>query len=671
MRTSGIHQKLGVWFLNLILGCVSMSALSSQIPHVELDITYEEHTRQLHIQAKTSVSPHSPKFFLSKDATLHSVDTAKHVSVNQSIDAHVFSLGNAQQETFVTLNYSLILPESSEIDSSDREPGGISWSGSSAGAFLPGSSIWYPFFNKPSTTQLTIKTTKGLLAIAPGEQIEQRAQGNYRYSVFSMAQPILGIDLMIGNWVVNKKKMSGIKKQITIQTYFNQENSYLSEEYLELCERYIHFYENLIGPYPYSSFTVVSSPFPTGLGMPSLTYLSQKILKYPFIKFRSLPHEIVHNWWGNGIQATHASGNWSEGLTTYLADYWQAELTDKEAARNMRYGWLRDYAAIAASDERSLRDFTSRYHTASSTIGYGKGAMVWHMLRNLMGDKQFITCLQEFWIQHQFGSASFHDIRDTCQQHTTSDLTEFFNAWLPTVGAPRISIDLTHQSADDAQLAVNQNGEWIFPLDVQISSIEKTQKTTQLITKKSTKVTLPDIKDSSVRVKLDPDFNVWRELYPNEQVRTLRDLVVAKNPIYIQLHPNVVNGSELMSNLFLEHPIKKVYHSNFNNTENKITIILGEIEEIAKRLNESSNAMDLHELTNKHDLEFLMASTTISKTTTLFIGVSESMTNEKLAILIGRARHYGKYSWLSVSKMGQTHKGTWPIKEKYFEFSRK
>ena len=126
-----------------------------------------------------------------------------------------------------------------------------------------------------------------------------------------------------------------------------------------------------------------------------------------------------------------------------------------------------------------------------------------------------------------------------------------------------------------------------------------------------------------------------------------------------------------MSNLFLEHPIKKVYHSKFNNTENKITIILGEIEEIAKRLNESSNAMDLHELTNKHDLEFLMASTTISKTTTLFIGVSESMTNEKLAILIGRARHYGKYSWLSVSKMGQTHKGTWPIKEKYFEFSHK
>ena len=670
MKLSRIRLDLGVWFFSLILGCGSLQVLATEVPHVVLDITYEEHTRQVHIQAKTNLSPQSPKFFLSKDATLYSVDTTRPlaVAVSQSIDTHIFSLINGQRETSVTIKYSLMLPESNKPGVMADMSGRADWSGSSSGAFLPGSRIWYPFFNKASTTHLTVKTTRGLLAIAPGLQTEQREQDSYQFSVFDMPQPIVGIDLMIGTWVVNKKMMSGLNKEITIQTYFNEGNSDLSEEYLTLCERYIHFYEKLIGPYPYSSFTVVSSPFPTGLGMPSLTYLSEKILKYPFIKNRSLPHEIVHNWWGNGIQPTHTSGNWSEGLTTYLADYWQAELTNEELAKEIRYGWLRDYASISNEDERSLHNFTSRYHTASSTIGYGKSSMVFHMLRNLIGDSQFINCLQEFWLQHQFDSAGFHDIRDTCQKHTSIDLTKFFDSWIPSVGAPRISIELGNDVSSKPQLSASQNGGWIFVLDVEISSQEETHSLTSLITDRSTKLNLPDIKRNSLLVKVDPDFNVWRELYPHERVSTLRDFVVAKHPIYIQLNPNIIDGSELISSHFLEHRIKEKYRYEFNNPENDITIVLGGVHEIIERLNKSGASIDFDELASKVDSEFLMVSTHISNTPTLLIGVSASMTEEKLAMLIRRSRHYGKHSWLSVSKTGKTHKGQWSIKEQYFEF---
>ncbi|MEJ6564308.1 MAG: M1 family metallopeptidase [Burkholderiales bacterium] len=670
MKFSRIRLDLGVWFLTLTLGCSSLQVLATEVPHVVLDITYEEHTRQVHIQATTNLSPHSPKFFLSKDVTLHSVDTARPlaVAVSQSIDTHIFSLNNGQRETSVTIKYSLMLPESNEPGVMADMSGRVDWSGSASGAFLPGSRIWYPFFNKASTTHLTVKTARGLLAIAPGLQAERREQDRYQFSVFDMPQPIVGIDLMIGAWVVNKKVISGLNKEITIQTYFNEGNRNLSEEYLTLCERYINFYEKLIGPYPYSSFTVVSSPFPTGLGMPSLTYLSEKILKYPFIKNRSLPHEIVHNWWGNGIQPTYPSGNWSEGLTTYLADYWQTELTNKELAKEMRYGWLRDYTSISNEDERSLHNFTSRYHTASSTIGYGKSAMVFHMLRNLIGDSQFITCLQEFWLQYQFDSAGFHDIRDTCQKHTSIDLTTFFDAWIPTVGAPRIRIELGHDASSKPQLSASQNGEWIFALDVEISSQEQTHSHTSLITDRSTKLNLPDIKHDSLRVKVDPNFNVWRELYPHERVSTLRDFVVAKHPIYIQLDPNIIDGSELISSHFLEHQIKEKHRYKFNNQENNITIVFGGVHEIIERLNKLGGAIDFDELADKVDSEFLMVSTNISDTPTLMIGITASVTEEKLALLIRRARHYGKYSWLSVSKTGRTHKGQWPIKDQYFEF---
>ncbi len=59
---------------------------------------------------------------------------------------------------------------------------------------------------------------------------------------------------------------------------------------------------------------------PTGFGMPTFTLLGTQVLRLPFIKETSLGHEILHSWFGNSIEVRLDSGNWCEGLTTYLAD---------------------------------------------------------------------------------------------------------------------------------------------------------------------------------------------------------------------------------------------------------------------------------------------------------------------------------------------------------------
>ena len=45
------------------------------------------------------------------------------------------------------------------------------------------------------------------------------------------------------------------------------------------------------------------------------------VIRLPFILHTSYPHEILHNWWGNGVYVDYETGNWSEGLTAYLADH--------------------------------------------------------------------------------------------------------------------------------------------------------------------------------------------------------------------------------------------------------------------------------------------------------------------------------------------------------------
>ena len=159
---------------------------------------------------------------------------------------------------------------------------------------------------------------------------------------FELITPAEGIDLVAGPYHVDQR----VTGNVAVRTYFHPEIDELSADYLTAAHGYLARYSSTIGSYPYAGFSIVSSPLPTGLGMPSFTYLGIEVLRLPFIRTTSLGHEVLHNWWGNGIVADHASGNWAEGLTTYMADHELAARRDREQGAEMRVGWLRDYAAL-------------------------------------------------------------------------------------------------------------------------------------------------------------------------------------------------------------------------------------------------------------------------------------------------------------------------------------
>ena len=110
--------------------------------------------------------------------------------------------------------------------------------------------------------------------------------------------------------------------------------------------------------------------------MPTLTYLGVNVVRLPFIRSTSLGHEVLHNWWGNGVYPSYARGNWSEGLTTFMADYTYKERESAGAARQMRLEWLRDFTAVPLGQDLPLAKFTSRTHGTSQIVGYHKAAMV-------------------------------------------------------------------------------------------------------------------------------------------------------------------------------------------------------------------------------------------------------------------------------------------------------
>jgi hypothetical protein len=272
--------------------------------------------------------------------------------------------------------------------------------------------------------------------------------------------------------------------RVPVYTYFTSENDALSDTYLNAAASHIEFYERLHGPYPFPKFAIVENFFPTGYGFPSYTLLGASVLRLPFIPETSLRHEIAHSWWGNGVLVDYASGNWCEGLTTYVADYLSQEMSSAADARLYRQQILQEYETFAASGaDFPLRLFESRSSPATKAVGYGKAAFVFHMIRQKLGDDAFWNSLRQIYKDRLFVRTSWEDFRDVFVRTggwDPGEAKEFFDQWVARSGAPVLKLQDVQLKSDasgwQATGSLEQDLPW-YDLDITVAlKISPTQR---------------------------------------------------------------------------------------------------------------------------------------------------------------------------------------------------
>ncbi len=182
---------------------------------------------------------------------------------------------------------------------------------------------WHPAVEGLSFYRLAAVLPNELEGISEAEEIHIRERaGNNREFVFDYHHPLRNISFVAGNYQVEKESHNGVE----IYTYFFQEDNGLSKTYREYTKKYLDMYEKYIGKYPFRRFTVVENFLPAGYSFPTYTLLGKDIVNMPFIVETSLGHEVLHQWFGNLVYNADKTGNWSEGLTTYLADHMYEEM---------------------------------------------------------------------------------------------------------------------------------------------------------------------------------------------------------------------------------------------------------------------------------------------------------------------------------------------------------
>ena len=407
---------------------------------------------------------------------------------------------------------------------------------SADGCYLAASSGWYPQFEGELVSfRLETSLPAPFLAVAGGARTAASSAGGVNRAVWETALPHDEITLACGPYTEYSRAEGGR----SYHAFLRSPDKALADKYLDASSRYVRLYSDLLGPYPYPKFALVENFWETGYGIPSFTLLGPKVIRLPFILNSSYPHEILHNWWGNGVFVDYASGNWCEGLTAYLADYLIAEHRGK--GREYRVSSLQKYSDyVRGGADFPLTEFRSRHSSASEAIGYGKALMVYHMLRRALGDENFRKGLRGFYAANLGRAASFSDLRAAFEKVTGAGrLAGFFQQWTRRAGAPELrlagaKVRRGALEGYDMEFTVEQVQPGpAYGLDIPAAiylegSAEPRMKTLRLDARSETYHYSAPLRP--VRVELDPEFDVFRKLSPLETPPTLSRLLGAKHP---------------------------------------------------------------------------------------------------------------------------------------------
>jgi hypothetical protein len=394
---------------------------------------------------------------------------------------------------------------------------------SSEGAFLSPVTCWYPRrVRELSRFRLAVTLPADWRAVSEGPLLEDiPAPGGQRRRVrFGRTRRLDGIHLVAGPYEVTERVVDGVR----LLTYFYPEEGDLAGPYLDSLEGYLRQHPQRLGPYPFQKFAVVENFFPTGYGMPSFTLLGRRVLRLPFIRFTSLGHEFVHNWWGNCVLVEPGTGNWCEGLTTYCADYEYARQRGEGAGRDYRFQINRDYTAyVHEENDFPLTAFHYRTTPDTRAIGYGKCAMVFVMLEDLLGRRALDETFRRVTRRYAFRYMSWADWQRELEETAGRSLETFFREWIRRPGAPRLGLRARREQEGGrylVSLAVTQQAPYYhLEVPVRVEFADGSRVDLRVRSDGPEAALVRSWAREPVAVALDPDHRIfrrmpWREMPP-------------------------------------------------------------------------------------------------------------------------------------------------------------
>ncbi len=651
-------RNLAIWFL-VLLGCAIFfmpravpSAEHSETPVREIVLTIDPQTGDFEVTQKLSDPPETIRFAASDWVTVEKVESGGKI-IEPDGTAPVYNIenpGSAMASPVVIKLSGKLPPQSDRMQAGSVNPDG---------GYLLGGVEWLASPESAKTVyRITLDVPKTYTALATGSFISERRKNDRYQATFEHEEAGDEIGIFFGPYEINER----IEENYRIRTYFRSEDAGPASAFLDSSERYLRRYSKLIGEYPYDSFAIVSAPLPVGLSFAGMTYVSQDILEHDYMLGRSLAHEVLHNWWGNAVAVDYDKGNWAEGLTTYQADYALMAEQGKQSATRMRREWLQALSALPRDKQETARQFRSSAHSRGQSIGYGKIAMMFHMLEQVIGNEVFSAAITDFWLEQRSHIADWSDLQSAFETAAKTDLQWFFSQWLDRKGLPKLELEQTEltelSNGWRVRYELRQNTP-PYRLDVPVT-ISTPSGNTNVIAELSNERDLfyAIVPERPIRIHVDPEFDIARTLLDGELAPTIGEAFSGLDTVVLlAMEGTFRDAAESFAGKLLRRSFETRMPDNLQVLA-KNALIIGETEAVLSIRNETSS--EPAPIIARQGTARAWVEKEASGSLRLYVSADEP---GQLGGRLAGLRYFGNRSYLALSGDGTVAIGTWPVTE--------
>lgn len=275
-----------------------------------------------------------------------------------------------------------------------------------------------------------------------------RYHWKHRYSI-----PTYLIAIAVTNYVEFSDYADLTEGRLEVLNYVYPEDFAVLEPDAKRVIPLLELYDTLVGPYPYMKEKYGHAQFGWGGGMEHATMSFMGSLHYELVA-----HELAHQWFGDKITCGSWEDIWlNEGFATYFTGIsyqylFPPGLWDRWKRINIERVTREDGGSVHVEDTLDVaRIFDQR-------LSYYKGALVLHMLRWKMGDRDFYQAIRNYISDPDlaFSFAVTDDLQYHLEQQHGGSLEEFFQDWYYGEGFPIYFIQWAQQD-DRLMLKIDQN----------------------------------------------------------------------------------------------------------------------------------------------------------------------------------------------------------------------
>jgi aminopeptidase N len=402
---------------------------------------------------------------------------------------------------------------------------------------------WIPCLDHPSakaTVRFTVTTSSNNVVVANG--VSESTTNNpdtTKTHVWYERNNISPYNMVVvvGNFATEQLKQ---KSSVPISFYVPQSDRKFAAQGFSPAAPSLNLFSELVAPYPYQKLALIVGATRFG-GMENantIVFTPNLFNNFLDAKPRSqryqIPsgveevtaHEIAHQWFGDSVtQSTWADLWLSEGFATYFAGLFLERNESKEVFRAYMKRKAQEYLKYEKRRRAPIHDKeTEKLFDLLNANNYQKGAWVLHVLRGLLGDRDFFEGVKIYYNAHLHSTATTEDLRAAFEKASGVDLKNFFERWVYKAGHPIYQLTWkwseTKKGTLELTLKQTQDDEaFLVPVTIEITTKKNVRRIKILPDRKETTMKIQTAKPT--KIVIDPDDFILKEIVTEFRVTPL------------------------------------------------------------------------------------------------------------------------------------------------------